>query len=41
MERFRETGSLSDRPSPSLTERFGKGDYGRKTGKGYYEYQKK
>jgi 3-hydroxybutyryl-CoA dehydrogenase len=41
MERFRETGSLADRPSPSLTERFGKGDYGRKTGKGYYEYPKK
>ncbi|MDR1397081.1 MAG: 3-hydroxyacyl-CoA dehydrogenase family protein [Desulfarculales bacterium] len=40
MERFRETGSLADRPSPSLTERFGKGDYGRKTGKGYYNYQK-
>jgi 3-hydroxybutyryl-CoA dehydrogenase len=41
MERFRETGQLSDRPSPSLTERFGRGDYGRKTGKGYYEYPKK
>jgi 3-hydroxybutyryl-CoA dehydrogenase len=41
MERFRETGNLSDRPSPSLTERFGKGDYGRKTGKGYYEYPRK
>jgi 3-hydroxybutyryl-CoA dehydrogenase len=41
MERFRETGSLADRPSPSLTERFGKGDFGRKTGKGYYDYTKK
>jgi 3-hydroxybutyryl-CoA dehydrogenase len=40
MERFRETGSLSDRPSPSLTERFGEGNYGRKTGKGFYEYGK-
>jgi 3-hydroxybutyryl-CoA dehydrogenase len=40
LERFRETGVLSDRPSPSLTERFGKGDYGRKTGKGFYEYKK-
>ncbi|MDR2356222.1 MAG: 3-hydroxyacyl-CoA dehydrogenase family protein [Clostridiales Family XIII bacterium] len=38
MERFRETGNLDDRPSPSLTERFGRGDYGRKTGKGYYDY---
>jgi 3-hydroxybutyryl-CoA dehydrogenase len=41
MERFRETGSLADRPSPSLTERFAKGDFGRKTGKGYYDYPKK
>ncbi|MDR2132342.1 MAG: 3-hydroxyacyl-CoA dehydrogenase family protein [Clostridiales Family XIII bacterium] len=41
MERFRETGNLADRPSPSLTERYGRGDYGRKTGKGYYEYEKK
>jgi 3-hydroxybutyryl-CoA dehydrogenase len=41
LERFRETGLLSDRPSPSLTERFGKGDFGRKTGKGFYEYNKK
>jgi 3-hydroxybutyryl-CoA dehydrogenase len=41
MERFRETGSLTDRPSPSLTERFGRGDYGRKTGKGYYDYTNK
>jgi 3-hydroxybutyryl-CoA dehydrogenase len=40
MERFRETGNLSDRPSPSLTERFGEGNYGRKTGKGFYEYKK-
>lgn len=41
MERFRETGSLADRPSPSLAERFGRGDFGRKTGKGYYDYTKK
>lgn len=40
LEKFRETGVLSDRPSPCLTERFGKGDYGRKTGKGFYEYNK-
>ena len=41
MERFRETGNLADRPSPSLSERYARGEYGRKTGKGYYEYDKK
>jgi 3-hydroxybutyryl-CoA dehydrogenase len=41
MERFRETGNLADRPSASLTERWSRGDYGRKTGKGYYDYTKK
>ncbi|MDR1134891.1 MAG: 3-hydroxyacyl-CoA dehydrogenase family protein [Clostridiales Family XIII bacterium] len=41
MERFRETGNLTDKPSPSLVERYGRGDYGRKTGKGYYDYTKK
>ncbi|MDR2156376.1 MAG: 3-hydroxyacyl-CoA dehydrogenase family protein [Clostridiales Family XIII bacterium] len=41
MERFRETGVLSDRPSPGLVERFGRGDYGRKTGRGFYEYGEK
>jgi 3-hydroxybutyryl-CoA dehydrogenase len=41
MEKFRMSGDLADRPSPSLTERYGRGDYGRKTGKGYYDYAKK
>jgi 3-hydroxybutyryl-CoA dehydrogenase len=41
MERFRETGVLADKPSPSLIERYARGDYGRKTGKGYYDYTKK
>lgn len=38
MERYRETGNLADKPSPSLVERYAKGDYGRKTGKGFYDY---
>jgi 3-hydroxybutyryl-CoA dehydrogenase len=38
MERFRETGNLADKPSPALVERYAKGDYGRKTGKGFYDY---
>jgi 3-hydroxybutyryl-CoA dehydrogenase len=41
MERYRETGNLADKPSPSLVERYAKGDYGRKTGKGFYDYTKK
>jgi 3-hydroxybutyryl-CoA dehydrogenase len=41
MERFRETGNLADKPSPSLVERYARGEYGRKTGKGFYEYAKK
>ncbi|MDR2610117.1 MAG: 3-hydroxyacyl-CoA dehydrogenase family protein [Clostridiales Family XIII bacterium] len=38
MERYRETGNLADKPSPSLVERYARGDYGRKTGKGFYDY---
>jgi hypothetical protein len=41
MERYRETGNLADKPSPALVERYAKGDYGRKTGKGFYEYNAK
>jgi 3-hydroxybutyryl-CoA dehydrogenase len=41
MERFRETGNLADKPSPCLVERYARGDYGRKTGKGFYDYTKK
>ncbi|MDR0357507.1 MAG: 3-hydroxyacyl-CoA dehydrogenase family protein [Clostridiales Family XIII bacterium] len=41
MERYRETGNPADKPSPALTEHFAKGEYGRKTGKGFYDYEKK
>lgn len=40
MEKFRTTGQLSDRPAACLTERYAKGEYGRKTGKGFYDYGK-
>jgi 3-hydroxybutyryl-CoA dehydrogenase len=40
MERYRETGNLADKPSPALIERYARGDYGRKTGKGFYDYDK-
>jgi 3-hydroxybutyryl-CoA dehydrogenase len=41
MERYRETENPADKPSPSLAERFARGEYGRKTGKGFYDYPKK
>lgn len=40
MERFQETRNPSDKPSPSLVERYARGDYGRKAGQGYYPYSK-
>jgi 3-hydroxybutyryl-CoA dehydrogenase len=41
MEKFRETGDPADYPPPSLVERYMRGDYGEKTGKGWYEYADK
>jgi 3-hydroxybutyryl-CoA dehydrogenase len=41
MEKFRETGDPADLPPPSLVERYIRGDYGEKTGKGWYDYTKK
>ncbi|MBU1207108.1 MAG: 3-hydroxyacyl-CoA dehydrogenase family protein [Proteobacteria bacterium] len=41
MERFKETGDRADLPSPSVVERYMKGHYGEKSGKGWYDYSKK
>ncbi len=41
IERFRETGDRADLPSPSVVERYVKGNYGEKTGKGWYDYSDK
>ena len=41
MERFRKTGDRADLPSPSVVERYLKGNYGEKTGKGWYDYTQK
>jgi len=41
MEAFRETGERSLLPSPSLVEHYIKGEYGEKTGKGWYDYTEK
>ncbi|MGQ9694725.1 MAG: 3-hydroxyacyl-CoA dehydrogenase family protein [Thermodesulfobacteriota bacterium] len=41
IERFRETGDWADLPAPSVVERYTKGHYGEKTGKGWYDYSAK
>jgi 3-hydroxybutyryl-CoA dehydrogenase len=41
LERFKETGDRADLPSPSVVERYMKGHYGEKSGKGWYDYSKK
>ena len=41
MERFKETGDTRYYPSPSVVEKYMKGEYGQKTGKGWYDYSKK
>lgn len=41
MEKFRETGEVAELPSPSIVERYTKGHYGQKTGKGWYDYTQK
>jgi 3-hydroxybutyryl-CoA dehydrogenase len=41
MEKFRTTGDRADLPAPSIVERYVKGHYGEKAGKGWYDYTKK
>ncbi len=41
MEKYQESGDVSDRPSPTVVEKFSKGEFGKKVGKGFYEYPKK
>ncbi len=38
MEAFKRTGDRSLLPSPSVVEHYVKGEYGQKTGKGWYDY---
>ncbi len=38
MEIYRRTGREEDRPAPSLARRVERGDLGRKTGRGFYDY---
>lgn len=39
MEKYKESGDPADRPSPTIVEKFSKGAYGKKVGKGFYEYE--
>ncbi|AET66876.1 3-hydroxyacyl-CoA dehydrogenase [Desulfosporosinus orientis DSM 765] len=39
MERYRETHDPRDKPSPIVVEKFIKGEWGKKTKKGYYSYE--
>ncbi|MFC7442192.1 3-hydroxyacyl-CoA dehydrogenase family protein [Laceyella putida] len=40
-QRYAETGDPEDRPTKTLEEKVNKGELGRKTGKGFYEYDEK
>lgn len=39
MERYQETQDPKDKPSPSIVEKYAKGEWGRKTKKGFYAYE--
>ena len=41
MDRYQETGDRDDLPWPLVVEKYFKGEWGRKTGKGYYDYSGK
>lgn len=41
MERYQETGDPAYRPSPVIVEKFINKEWGRKTGKGFYDYPEK
>jgi 3-hydroxybutyryl-CoA dehydrogenase len=41
MERFKTTGDTKDYPSPQTVAHYLKGEYGQKTGKGWYDYSDK
>jgi 3-hydroxybutyryl-CoA dehydrogenase len=40
-EKYRMTGDLADKPSPAIVERYARGEYGRKSKKGFYDYSAK
>jgi 3-hydroxybutyryl-CoA dehydrogenase len=38
MELYQQSGDPADKPSPSIVEKYVKGEWGKKTGKGFYDY---
>lgn len=41
LERYQETGDPADRPSPTIVQKFINKEWGRKTGRGFYDYSEK
>ncbi len=39
MEQYRESGDPAQRPSPTIVEKYVKGEWGKKVGKGFYDYK--
>lgn len=39
MEKYRESGDSADKPSPTVVEKYSKGAFGKKVGKGFYDYE--
>jgi 3-hydroxybutyryl-CoA dehydrogenase len=39
MEKYKESGDSADRPSPTIVEKYIKGEFGKKVGKGFYDYK--
>jgi 3-hydroxybutyryl-CoA dehydrogenase len=38
MEKYQESGDPADRPSPTIVAKYEKGEWGKKVGKGFYDY---
>ena len=39
MEKYEESGDTSDLPSPTVVDKYNKGEFGKKVGKGFYNYE--
>lgn len=38
MERYQSTGKAEDKPSPTIVQKYTRGEWGQKSGKGFYDY---